>query len=81
MSGLVFCKGCGKDTSPEIHSGCDQSGNPHCAWHIEDQPVQISRKLFMQMVKEAYIEGGKSGHNPMRDFDFDEWCYKKWNGL
>lgn len=29
------------------------------------------------LLREVYIEGGKSGRNPMRDFDLDEFINKK----
>lgn len=32
-----------------------------------------SREKVEKLLKEIYIEGGKSGRNPMRDFDLDEW--------
>jgi hypothetical protein len=32
-----------------------------------------SEEEVFSIIKKAFIEGGKSGHNPMRDFDLEEW--------
>jgi hypothetical protein len=32
-----------------------------------------SREEVETIIKRTFIEGGKSGRNPMRDFDLDVW--------
>jgi hypothetical protein len=32
-----ICKRCNKETGPAKHSGCDQSKEKDCAWHVVDK--------------------------------------------
>ena len=34
------CKKCGIMTGPSLHSGCDKSGHPDCAWYIRKNNIK-----------------------------------------
>jgi len=42
----MICKQCGKETGPDIDSGCDESYKPNCAWYVQKDEDASFTKVY-----------------------------------